>query len=354
MSTAYNLDNMSIGLVLLKARGLDPSPFAQSALTSVAFAGAIIGQLTFGYVGDCLGRGKAMQLTMALSILGALLESTSWAPEHNDEDRGSVAIFAQLILWRFILGVGVGGVYPLAATVAAESSSDSAKSGRNSSFVFSFQGLGQVLVPLVALFAWNVVARSNAGSGPGGDWDWRLLFGFGAVPGILLLPFKTVDKKHIMVRQGSGDQSKGDENDEEGAVRSSSLHSGKVSQTNEGLVLEGGLERPLLTPSSHEDLSLWTKVWNDRRDLVPKLIGTAGGWFIFDVTFYANALFAPAVLAALFTPSTSTADGALTSTPAPTPYDFNLTHKYGVDDNILHTLITYSIGLPGFFYFLSS
>ncbi len=33
----------------------------------------IIGQLYFGYIGDCLGRGPAMQLTMAMSIAGALL-----------------------------------------------------------------------------------------------------------------------------------------------------------------------------------------------------------------------------------------------------------------------------------------
>ena len=31
------------------------------------------GQLTFGYVGDCLGRSKAMALTMALTVGGALL-----------------------------------------------------------------------------------------------------------------------------------------------------------------------------------------------------------------------------------------------------------------------------------------
>ena len=40
---------------------------------------------------------------------------------------------------RFILGIGVGGVYPLAATVAAESSGKNNR-GKQVSFVFSMQG----------------------------------------------------------------------------------------------------------------------------------------------------------------------------------------------------------------------
>lgn len=36
---------------------------------------------------------------------------------------GALEVFIFLSIARFILGVGVGGVYPLAATVAAEGSS---------------------------------------------------------------------------------------------------------------------------------------------------------------------------------------------------------------------------------------
>ena len=70
--------------------------------------------LTFGYVGDALGRGPALRLTMAMSILGALTSSFA-VPINSDPS----SIFTFLAITRFFLGVGVGGVYPLSATIAA-------------------------------------------------------------------------------------------------------------------------------------------------------------------------------------------------------------------------------------------
>lgn len=48
------------------------------------------------------------------------------------------SIFLWLSVTRFVLGVGVGGVYPLSATIAAESS-DKKSRGRTASLVFSMQ-----------------------------------------------------------------------------------------------------------------------------------------------------------------------------------------------------------------------
>jgi hypothetical protein len=68
----------------------------------------------------------------------------------------------------------------------------------------------------------------------------------------------------------------------------------------------------------------------------------------FDVTFYANALFAPAVLAAIFVkPLVRDAAGAALVTPSPSPYQPMLPHSSGIDEIILRTLVTYLIGLPG-------
>ena len=36
------------------------------------------------------------------------------------------------------------------------------------------------------------------------------------------------------------------------------------------------------------------------REFWPKILGTAGGWFLFDITFYGNSLFQPAVLKTVF------------------------------------------------------
>lgn len=66
-----------------------------------------------GYAGDLFGRNHAMTLTLSLVTFGAIMSAV--APHGSP-----TSIYATIIVMRFILGVGVGGVYPLAATKAAE------------------------------------------------------------------------------------------------------------------------------------------------------------------------------------------------------------------------------------------
>jgi PHS family inorganic phosphate transporter-like MFS transporter len=300
LSTAYNLANISLVLVLLNANGFHATPIQKSALSSSVFAGAILGQLSFGYIGDCLGRGPAMRLTMALSILGSLASALVLSPDHN-----SGWVFTQLSWCRFFMGIGVGGVYPLSATVAAESSGSAKSRGRNTSLVFSTQGVGQCLVPLVTFVAWHAIAFRN-GAGPGGNLAWRFVLGFGAIPGIILAPFKASETKKQRPNRES------------------------ISNTKK-------------SPDS-----LGRIIWETRDVVVPQLIGTAGTWFLFDVTFYANALFAPAVLAALFSiPAPLSNHGYVNITPSPTPYSFSLPHSAGIDSSIVNTMVLFGIGLPG-------
>jgi MFS family permease len=76
-----------------------------SLVASSLMAGMIVGQLIGGVLGDVLGRRRAMMLVLMLqiggSLGGALLVST--------EDGGPTAL-EQLAIWRFVLGIGAGGV----------------------------------------------------------------------------------------------------------------------------------------------------------------------------------------------------------------------------------------------------
>jgi len=301
LSTAYNLANISLALVLLNANGFHATPVQKSALSSSVFGGAVVGQLSFGYIGDCLGRGPAIRLTMMLAILGSFSSAFVTSPGHNPS-----WLFTQLCCCRVIMGVGVGGIYPLSATVAAESSKSAKSRGRNTSLVFSAQGVGQCLVPLVTFVSWHVIAYGN-GAGPRGNLAWRFVLGFGAIPGLILAPFKASETK----------------------------------ATNKN-------QRNQMSTYESPD-SLCRTIWETRSTVVPQLIGTAGTWFLFDISFYANALFAPAVLAALFTSSATTLnyDSLLDTTPSPTPFNVNLPHSAGIDSSILNTLMLFSIGLPG-------
>lgn len=194
LSTAYNLVVISIVHVLIENQYCSGLHHCTAEVTSAATAslvGAIFGQLTFGYVGDWLGRGQALRLTMALTVIGALLSACAVPITHQPE-----SIFLFLAATRFVLGIGLGGVYPLSATIAAESS-DASNRGRNASLVFSMQGVAYLLVPVLAQACTSGLGEPRIGSeGSSWGWSWRVLLGLGAVPGILLAPFKVGRPAH--------------------------------------------------------------------------------------------------------------------------------------------------------------
>merc|ERR1719446_199694 len=121
----------------LHPEGMDS--WDKSLVASATLTGAIVGQLSFGLLGDWLGRKWTFLVSCVLIIVGALLSGCCvWTS-------GSFSIFYQLALCRFILGVGVGGEYPLAASIAAEGAGSTISRGQLISGVFSMQGWGMLL-----------------------------------------------------------------------------------------------------------------------------------------------------------------------------------------------------------------
>lgn len=256
LSTAFNLININLAHVIMEnqyCREVDPVIDCSTQVSvagTACLVGAITGQLTFGFIGDCLGRPRALQLTMALSIFGALISAFAVPVGGN-----GASIFSVIAATRFVLGIGVGGVYPLSATLSAESANEATR-GKNVALVFSMQGIGNVAVPVVGLiflkiFGTPAMRTANDQALPG--ISWRCLLGIGALPGILLAPFKATSS----------------------APAIPSITATPVPQVT--------LLQALST----------ARYW-------PKIIGCAGGWFIFDITFYGNTLFAPTILAQIF------------------------------------------------------
>jgi PHS family inorganic phosphate transporter-like MFS transporter len=67
----------------------------------------------FGVLGDKFGRKGAYGWTLAIMIVMTILSATaSW---------GDQATFIGLfVTWRFLLGIGIGGDYPLSAVITSE------------------------------------------------------------------------------------------------------------------------------------------------------------------------------------------------------------------------------------------
>jgi len=277
--------------------GGDKCKSSVTMASTACLVGAILGQLSFGYIGDCLGRSKALQLTMAMSILGAL--ASAFAVPITDDPK---TVFTFLSITRFFLGMGVGGVYPLSATIAAESAESAASRGFTTQIVFSMQGVANLMVPMLAALALEMFGNPGVGTeGHDKGYSWRFLLGLGAVPGILLIPFKTVNKSApLSPRTDAKDDP------------------AKVVKSPPGLL------QVLLT----------RKYWRS-------IIGCAGGWFLFDITFYGNSLFQSTILKEVFGKSQAR-DGAPIS----------------VSGSLHHNLcwqmtVVAAIGLPGYYVALA-
>jgi PHS family inorganic phosphate transporter-like MFS transporter len=313
-STSYNVVNIALVLPILEHIYPLTNREDAAACASSLLAGMILGQVVGGALGDSfLGRLGALRLVMALQIFASIGSSLLYT------SKGDVYLY--LAAWRFVLGVGAGGVYPLAAVLSAEQSDAQRSENTNASpshddpvkrvvLTFSTQGLGFIMVPIIAVLL--LYSTDNL------ELVWRLLLGLGALPGLCLLymQWRLYRRSH---------------NDDEGQA---------VPLEEPDIVVESAplQEEEQVVPTSEEaeePVSHSSGIWESIRhepDLVRKLLGTAGTWFLFDILFYGNTLFQPIVVEAAF--------GAA-SDASETPLD--LLRKMAQD-----SLILTSIALPGY------
>eukprot|EP00962_Isochrysis_galbana_P052320 scaffold23728_cov129-Isochrysis_galbana.AAC.1 len=206
---------------------------------------------------------------MALSILGALI--SAFATPFGDYPP-SVLDF--LALSRFLLGLGVGGVYPLSATIATESSSDASR-GRNASIVFSMQGVAYLTAPLLAwlLLSTIGVPPTAAGSSDTG-LAWRVMLGCGALPGIALLPFKSAGGRNTPAKPSASFPEAMNAPINPAAADSAAV----PPNDDEAPQIERVQTAP---PAPARKVTLLGAL--RQRKYWGKLLGTAGGWFLFDI-----------------------------------------------------------------------
>src|ERR1700760_2815911 len=156
---AYDLFVIGIVSTLLKSEWhLDTRQLA--VLNAVMLGAAFLGALVFGRIADTIGRTRVYWMSAALMVVAAI--GSALAPS-----------LAVLIAFRFLLGFGVGGDYPVSAVLMSEYAGSKDR-GRQVSLVFSTQAIGLIVGPLLAL--------ALLGGGAGAPLTWRLLLGLGAIP----------------------------------------------------------------------------------------------------------------------------------------------------------------------------
>ena len=132
-------------------------------LATVTLLTAAAGGLTFGVISDKIGRVKTLSLTIIVYSVCSLGSATAQS-------------VTQLIVWRAILGFGMGGEWAAGAVLVSETWPPALRN-KATSLMQSTWALGAILAAGLAALVFDVL--------PLGENAWRWLFAIGAIPGIL-------------------------------------------------------------------------------------------------------------------------------------------------------------------------
>ena len=258
---AYDLFVIGIASTLIKQEwhlGAGRLALLNSTMLGAAFIGAFL----FGRIADLVGRKHVYWLVAAIMVVAAL--GSALAPS-----------FWVLIGFRFLLGLGVGGDYPVSAVLMSEYANRNDR-GRMVGLVFSTQALGLIIGPLIAL--------GLLGVGTSTDVAWRTLLGLGAVPAAAVIYLRRrMPESPRYQAQVQGRVT-------EAARQMSEFSAGAVQGSTSSAAAQHGMG---------------LRAFLSNRKFLVMLAGTAGCWFLLDYAYYGNTISTPQIIG-LISPHSST------------------------------------------------
>ncbi|XP_020094001.1 probable inorganic phosphate transporter 1-8 [Ananas comosus] len=258
-------------------------PNVAAAVNGVAFCGTLSGQLFFGWLGDKMGRKSVYGMTLMLMVICSVASGLSFG--HTPK-----GVVATLCFFRFWLGFGIGGDYPLSATIMSEYANKKTR-GAFIAAVFAMQGFGILaggIVTLIISAAFK--ARFDAPAyqdDPAGstvsqaDYVWRIILMLGAAPALLTYYWRmkmpeTARYTALVAKnakQAASDMS-------------------KVLQVD---IVEEPEKVEELVRS--REFGLFSREFVRRHGL--HLLGTTTTWFLLDIAFYSQNLFQKDIFSAI-------------------------------------------------------
>ncbi|KAK9094335.1 hypothetical protein Scep_025804 [Stephania cephalantha] len=240
----------------------------------VALVGTLSGQLVFGWLGDKLGRKKVYGITLVMMCICAICSGLSFG-------RTAKSVIGTLCFFRFWLGFGIGGDYPLSATIMSEYANKKTR-GAFIAAVFAMQGVGIVVAGLVTMTLSYIFLKRYPAPAFKEDWKnstqqegdflWRIVLMLGALPAILTyywrMKMPETGRYTALI---------------EGNAKQAALDMGRV------LDIEVQAEQEKLSQfKSANDYTLFSREFFKRHGL--HLIGTSTTWFLLDIAFYSQNL----------------------------------------------------------------
>ena len=138
------------------------SPYQLGILLSAGLFGMAIGSISLGALADRLGRKRLVNICLVIITAGMFASAYS----ENQE---------QLLAFRFVTGIGIGGMLATLTTLVSEYSNESSR-GLCIGFLQSGYPLGALIGGVVSVYLID-------------SFGWRSLFIFGGSLSLIMLPF---------------------------------------------------------------------------------------------------------------------------------------------------------------------
>ncbi|KAF8701439.1 hypothetical protein HU200_033604 [Digitaria exilis] len=220
----------------------------EDMVIGVALVGTFMEQLVFGYLGDKLGRKRVYGITLTLMASCAVGSALSFGSTEK-------SVLGTLYFFRFWLGFGIGGEYPLSATIMCEYANKRTRG--------AFMGIGIVFAGLVSMVVSAIFLHYNPAPA------WR------------------EDRKRARLVPGARDAVLADEVAGDGEVHGLVEGDGKQAAMDMQAVLDvpiAGEQEKISRYRAANDYPLLSCEFTRRHGL--HLVGTSTTWFLLEITFY--------------------------------------------------------------------
>ncbi|CAF0766618.1 unnamed protein product [Adineta steineri] len=288
-----NLVLPMLGYVYYKNQNNTVPSDVQGILKGITNVGNLFGQITFGILGDSKGRKSIYGIELLIIIVATLGSAMAGSAATG------VGALGFLGFWRFLLGIGIGGDYPMSATVSSEWSSEGRR-GQMLALTFSMQGWGQFFGALFDIILLAIFKHSIQADQINLDYVWRILLALGILPALCTI----YSRFHLPESARYAEQVL---KDTELANKGKAYASGKkiVDAEDDSSPTGSTISTVKLTKKrSHlKEFISYFSHWKNFK----VLLGTCSAWFLLDIAFYGISLNQSIVLSAIgFAPNSAT------------------------------------------------
>ncbi|KAJ2004785.1 hypothetical protein GGI04_001641 [Coemansia thaxteri] len=243
--------------------------------------GCLLGQLVMGRLGDKVGRTTVYSASLMIAII------TTIASAFSSSMVKGINVFVVLFIWRVLLGFGIGGDYPLTATIVSEYASVHNR-GKLMAAVFSCQGFGNVLAPIVGIVVTACFKSSIDTDVLNLDYVWRIIIGIGCIPGVATLYWRLTmeDSKRFQLETAKAAAASADEE----MLREKLLAKQQYAE-GRGIEASAATSAEYSAPAANRTVPVvrraktFMQYFSEWRHL-KVLLGTSIAWFALDVAFY--------------------------------------------------------------------